>query len=140
MPDYFLLENLEVVIFSHFASEKTEALRSFYMSKVTQLVSDETRPANPILSFFLTSFFFFLSPRHPTFMGGGGRAGGGEAASVACGSSWAKDQTHTTGSDPSLCSDNTRSLIPVYHNGTLPSLFATNHVWDEYVSCFFKKV
>lgn len=135
MPDYFLLENLEVVIFSHFASEKTEALRSFYMSKVTQLVSDETRPANPILSFFLTSFFSFFLPATPPLW-----AGGGEAASVACGSSWAKDQTHTTGSDPSLCSDNTRSLIPVYHNGTLPSLFATNHVWDEYVSCFFKKV
>ena len=135
MPDYFLFENLEVVIFSHFASEKTEALRSFYMSKVTQLVSDETRPANPILSFFLTSFFSFFLPATPPLW-----AGGGEAASVACGSSWAKDQTHTTGSDPSLCSDNTRRLIPVYHNGTLPSLFATNHVWDEYVSCFFKKV
>ena len=40
VSSHFLLESLEVVILSSFAAEKIEALRRFYMSKVTQLVSD----------------------------------------------------------------------------------------------------
>ena len=53
VPSHFL-ESLEVVILSCFASEKTKALRRFYMSKITQLVSDgadssyTSLPSNPV--------------------------------------------------------------------------------------------